>query len=133
VTRSDPAPQAGSSRTDRDTPAGARATGLFGAGLRQLTGLMVEALQARIQLAEHDWRELRAQLLRRGLLLAMTMLCLAFLGVALQAWIVMHWWTVAGPASLLVLAAAWGLLAVFTALLLTLDLKASGWAVLRRR
>lgn len=94
---------------------------------------MIEALQARIQLAEHDWRELRAQLLRRGLLLGLLLLSLAFLGAALQAWVVMQWWTVAGPASLLLLAAAWGFLALCTGLLLTLDLKASGWAVLRRR
>jgi len=106
---------------------------MLGAALRQVTGLMIEALQARIQLAEHDWRELRAQLLRRGLLLGLVMLSLAFVGVAVQAWIVVQWWAAAGPASLLLLAAAWGFFALCAGLLLTLDLKASGWAVLRRR
>ena len=94
---------------------------------------MIEALQARIQLADHDWRELRAQLLRRGLLLAFGLLGLAFVGVALQAWVVVHWWAAAGPAILLLLAALWLVLASCIGLMLILDLKASGWAVIRRR
>jgi|LauGreDrversion4_2_1035121.scaffolds.fasta_scaffold1272612_2 hypothetical protein len=94
---------------------------------------MIEALQARIQLADHDWRELRAQLLRRGLLLAFGLLGLAFVGVALQAWVVVYWWAAAGPAILLLLAALWLVLASCIGLMLILDLKASGWAVIRRR
>ena len=115
------------------TPGAAPPTGLLGAGLRQFTGLMIEALQARIQLADHDWRELRAQLLRRGLLLAFGLLGLAFMGVALQAWVVVYWWAAAGPAILLLLAALWLVLASCIGLMLILDLKASGWAVIRRR
>lgn len=108
-------------------------SGLLGAGLRQFTGLMIEALQARIQLAEHDWRELRAQLMRRGLLIAFGLLSLAFTGVALQAWVVVHWWAAAGPGLLLLMAAVWFVLALCIGLMLILDLKASGWAVIRRR
>lgn len=108
-------------------------SGLLGAGLRQFTGLMIEALQARIQLAEHDWRELRAQLMRRGLLLAFALLAMAFMGIALQAWVVVHWWAAAGPGLLLLMAAVWFVLALCIGLMLILDLKASGWAVIRRR
>ena len=117
----------------RSGSGGALPSGLLGAGLRQFTGLMIEALQARIQLADHDWRELRAQLLRRSLLLAFMLLGLAFLGVAVQAWVVVQWWAVAGPGALLVIAAVWFVLALCIGLMLMLDLKASGWAVIRRR
>jgi len=113
--------------------AGAPTSGLLSAGLQQFIGLMIEALQARIQLAEHDWRELRAQLMRRGLLLAMGLLALAFLGAALQAWVVVHWWAAAGPAILLLLAALWLVLALCIMLMLILDLKVSGWSIIRRR
>jgi uncharacterized membrane protein YqjE len=116
-----------------EQPPASAGAGLLAAGLRQFTGLMIEALQARIQLAEHDWRELRAQLLRRGLILALALLCLGLCAVALQAWIVVRWWEQAGPAALLVIAALWGLAALCAILLLTLDLKASGWAVVQRR
>jgi uncharacterized membrane protein YqjE len=116
-----------------ESPSPPASTGLLAAGLRQFTGLMIEALQARIQLAEHDWRELRAQLLRRGLILALALLCLGFAAVALQAWIVVRWWDQAGPAALLVIAALWGLGVLCALALLTLDLKASGWAVVQRR
>jgi uncharacterized membrane protein YqjE len=116
-----------------EPPSSPTGSGLLAAGLRQFTGLMIEALQARIQLAEHDWRELRAQLLRRGLILALSLLSLGFAAVAVQAWVVVRWWEQAGPAALLVIAALWGLAALSALTLLTLDLKASGWAVVQRR
>jgi uncharacterized membrane protein YqjE len=119
--------------SDPNAPTTNPGAGLLSAGLRQFTGLMIEALQARIQLAEHDWRELRAQLLRRGLILAMALLCVGFSAIALQAWVILHWWEQAGPAALLVVAAIWGVAALCAVLLLVLDLKASGWAVVQRR
>jgi len=63
----------------------------------------------------------------------MGLLALAFLGAALQAWVVVHWWAAAGPAILLLLAALWLVLALCIMLMLILDLKVSGWSIIRRR